>query len=190
MRPFAILQSLSFVSALFFVVAITSLAEEKGIADFPQLSAERDWPWWRGPSRNGMAAKGSVPTTLSETDNLAWKTPVPGRGHSSPTVVKDRVFLTTSNVAEQIHSVIAFDRATDNCSAEGSQQGGFPAKTTRRTPRPHRPSRRMANGYSRRSITTTRWLPVCLDFRWKIVGTRMSADSGLEPMNTDLLLHR
>src|SRR5437870_11530422 len=62
-------------------------AEEKegGIADFPSLSAENDWPWWRGPSRDGHAPESAKPpTTWSETKNVVWKTPLPGRGHSSP----------------------------------------------------------------------------------------------------------
>ena len=101
--------------------------QERGIADFPRLSAERDWPWWRGPSRNGIAV-GSAPTKLALADAL-WKTPVPGRGHSSPVVVGDRVFLTTADMQAKSQSVLAFDRRT------GKQlwivelsRGGFPAR--------------------------------------------------------------
>lgn len=118
------------VAVLMLISAATSVAQEreKGIADFPKLSAERDWPWWRGPSRNGIASKTPVPTKLSETDNVVWKTPVPGRGHSSPTVVGDRVFLTTADEKQQIHSVLAFDRATGKPLWKTDvSTGGFPA---------------------------------------------------------------
>ena len=55
-------------------------AQDRGIGDFPKLSAERDWPWWRGPSRNGVAVgAGPVLTKWSNTENVLWKTPVPGR---------------------------------------------------------------------------------------------------------------
>lgn len=109
--------------------APTAAAEpEKGVADFPQLSAESDWPWWRGPSRNGIApASAKAPVTWSATQNVIWKTPVPGRGHSSPIVVGDRVFLTTADTRQQIHSVLAFDRKTgDSLWKTDVSKGGFP----------------------------------------------------------------
>ena len=54
--------------------------------------AESDWPWWRGPQRNGVAPDGqNPPTSWSSTENVAWKADVPGRGHGSPTVSDDRV---------------------------------------------------------------------------------------------------
>ena len=105
-------------------------AQDRGIGDFPKLSAERDWPWWRGPSRNGMAV-GTEPvlTKWSNTENVLWKTPVPGRGHSSPIIVGDRVFLTTADEAKQVHSVLAFDRQTGKSLWKTDvSKGGFPAK--------------------------------------------------------------
>ena len=53
--------------------------------------APTDWPAWRGPTRDGIAAPGqNPPTQWSETENVLWKVPLPGRGHSSPTVVGER----------------------------------------------------------------------------------------------------
>src|SRR5262249_43139123 len=88
----------------------SACAQERGIADFPKLAAERDWPWWRGPSRNGIAA-GAAPTKFTESDAV-WKTPVPGRGHSSPVVVGDRVFLTTADMQAKSQHALAIDRRT------------------------------------------------------------------------------
>ena len=121
----------SVLACLFFAVPIGSWvsAEEKGIGDFPQLSAKNDWPWWRGPLRNGVADQAAVPVTFSETDHVIWKTRVPGRGHSSPTVVGNRVFLTTATTADQIHEVLAFDRTTGKpLWRKEVNRGGFPAK--------------------------------------------------------------
>ena len=121
----------SVLTCLFFAGLIDSgvSADEKGIGDFPQLSAQNDWPWWRGPLRNGVADQSAVPVTFSETDHVIWKTPVPGRGHSSPTVVGNRVFLTTATTAEQIHEVLAFDRTTGKpLWRKEVNRGGFPAK--------------------------------------------------------------
>jgi outer membrane protein assembly factor BamB len=114
------------------------LAQEQGLRDFKKLSATADWPWWRGPTRNGIAV-GAAPTKFSETSGVLWKTPVPGRGHSSPIVVGDRVFLTTSDIGKQVQSVLAFDRMDGKQLWQVSiSQGGFPArnhpKNTEATP--------------------------------------------------------
>lgn len=111
-----------------FLLLTRAEAQDEGIADFPKLSAASDWPWWRGPMRNGIAV-GSAPTKFSDTDGVLWKTPVPGRGHSSPIVVGQKVFLTTADNSRQIHSVLAFDRTNGKqlWQVEVSR-GGFPAK--------------------------------------------------------------
>lgn len=103
-------------------------ASNGSIDDFPKLSAESDWPWWRGPQRNGIASS-AVPTTWSESDNVVWKASVPGRGHSSPIVVGNRVFLATADEKEQIQSLLAFDRATGRQLWQTEiSRGGFPAR--------------------------------------------------------------
>ncbi|MEO6245869.1 MAG: PQQ-binding-like beta-propeller repeat protein [Opitutaceae bacterium] len=79
----------------------------------PAGSAATDWPAWRGPTADGHAAPGQVPPVKwSEKENIAWRAPVRGRGHSSPTVAGDRVFLATADADTQEHLVLAFDRAT------------------------------------------------------------------------------
>jgi outer membrane protein assembly factor BamB len=55
-----------------------------------------NWPQWRGPEGQGVSAETGLPSQWSATDNVAWKTPIPGRGHSSPVVWGNRVFLTTA----------------------------------------------------------------------------------------------
>ncbi|MBA4019039.1 MAG: dehydrogenase [Pirellula sp.] len=98
--------------------------------DFPALDPVRDWPWWRGPTRNGVAgADAKPPVRFGDSENVVWRTPVPGRGHSSPIVVGERVFLTTADEAAQIHSVLAFDRATGRQLWQTEvSRGGFPAR--------------------------------------------------------------
>jgi outer membrane protein assembly factor BamB len=72
----------------------------------------RDWPWWRGPGRNGIAAEQRVPVEWSETKNVIWKTPVPGRGHASPIVVGTRIFLETADEKDKTQAVLCYERAT------------------------------------------------------------------------------
>ena len=55
------------------------------------------WPQWRGPDGQGHAAEAhDLPITWSETENVAWRTPLPGRGWSSPVIEGDRIWLTTA----------------------------------------------------------------------------------------------
>jgi outer membrane protein assembly factor BamB len=54
------------------------------------------WPQWRGPQGQGISAEKELPTEWSATQNVAWKTAIPGLGHSSPIVWGSRVFLTTA----------------------------------------------------------------------------------------------
>lgn len=71
-----------------------------------------DWPCWRGPSQQGHAQAGSLPTKFSETENVLWQVKVPGRGHASPIVTHGMVFLATADEAKQLQSVIAYDLKT------------------------------------------------------------------------------
>jgi outer membrane protein assembly factor BamB len=53
------------------------------------------WPRWRGPFDTGVA-RGDAPLSWSDTKNIAWRTPIPGRGMSSPVIWGDRLFVTTA----------------------------------------------------------------------------------------------
>jgi outer membrane protein assembly factor BamB len=55
-----------------------------------------NWPTWRGPGSNGVAPDSNPPVSWSEEQNIRWKTPIPGEGHSSPIVWGDRIFLMTA----------------------------------------------------------------------------------------------
>lgn len=88
-----------------------------------------DWPWWRGPTRDGQAGATPLPTEFSDSQNVEWKTPVPGRGHSSPIVVGEQVFLTTADEQSMVHSVVAFDLNSGQQRWQQTvSQGGFPEK--------------------------------------------------------------
>lgn len=65
------------------------------VAPTATAPADGDWPYWRGPASDGMAV-GDAPVRWSSTENVAWKTEIPGLGHSSPVVWGDHVFLTTA----------------------------------------------------------------------------------------------
>lgn len=86
MRTMIRVLSAAFAAAAFF--AMTSA---------PQMAAVDDnWPQWRGPNGLGVAPGTSYVDEWSAEKNIAWKTPVEGRGHSSPVVWGNRLFITTS----------------------------------------------------------------------------------------------
>ena len=60
------------------------------------------WSQWRGPDGQGVSREPDVPLEWGEGKNVAWKTEVPGRGHSSPIVWGDRLFLTTAIEGEVV----------------------------------------------------------------------------------------
>ncbi len=72
-----------------------------------------DWPWWRGPERNGVAAADAAPPRdFGLGKNLRWSVDLPGRGHGSACVAGDRVYLATADEERQIQAMHGFDRAT------------------------------------------------------------------------------
>lgn len=82
-----------------------------------------EWNRFRGPDGLGLAADSNLPTEWSSTKNIAWKTPLPGPGSSSPIVVGDRIYLTSysgyalsveepGDVEKLVRYVICLDRAS------------------------------------------------------------------------------
>lgn len=71
------------VVALFFAVMTNSPAEVL-------------WPQFRGPNGDGIANADRVPVKFGASENLSWRTPLPGKGWSSPVIENDSIWLTTA----------------------------------------------------------------------------------------------
>jgi outer membrane protein assembly factor BamB len=90
---------------------------EPGIEDpavsmiVPGGEAMKYWPRWRGPSGQGLVEGAVYPDAWSDTQNVLWKVRIPGRGHSSPIVWGDRIFLTTAAEDGSSRSVLCFRRS-------------------------------------------------------------------------------
>lgn len=56
--------------------------------------ADDDWTQFRGPGGNASAKSAQVPVTWSDSKNVLWKSPLPGRGASSPVFIGNRIFVT------------------------------------------------------------------------------------------------
>jgi outer membrane protein assembly factor BamB len=76
----------------------------------PVMPKSSDWPWWRGPNLNGIAQGQNLPIEFGPDKNVRWRVKVAGRGHSSPIVWGERLFLTSAD--EDLHQqrLHAFDR--------------------------------------------------------------------------------
>ncbi len=91
----------------------SSESPQTGSAARPVAVAPGDWPWWRGPTRDGIAPAGQTPPMKwSDTEGILWKAPVPGRGHGSPIVAGNRVILAAAEPDTEIQSLLCFDRKT------------------------------------------------------------------------------
>ena len=71
-----------------------------------------DWPEFRGPGQQGHSVETGLPVTWNATENVVWKTDIPGLGWSSPAVAGGKVWLTTG--VDDGHSlrVLRLDAAT------------------------------------------------------------------------------
>ncbi|MEZ6056017.1 MAG: PQQ-binding-like beta-propeller repeat protein [Planctomycetaceae bacterium] len=68
-----------------------------------------DWPGWRGPTSNGVAAEGKYPVEWTAEKNVAWKVALPGSSGSSPAVWGDRIFVTCPKDGK--NGLLCFDRS-------------------------------------------------------------------------------
>src|SRR5688572_6908575 len=81
------------------------------IVSLIQASAA-DWPQWRGPLLNGSSPdEKGLPETWSKTENVLWKTPLPGPSGATPVISGDLVFVSSPD-AEKNLNLLAIDRKT------------------------------------------------------------------------------
>lgn len=101
--------------ALAFAVAVChAAAPASNVVEMIAVEGEgaKYWSRWRGPSGQGHVVGTNYVDTWSSTENVKWRTAVPGLGHSSPIVWRDRIFLTTATLDGDRMSMLAFNRAT------------------------------------------------------------------------------
>jgi len=117
-----------------------------------QAQSAAHWPQWRGPFFNGVA-RGDAPAVWNDTTNIKWKTQIPGRGHSTPVIWGNRIFLTTASptgipdskaLVEQRFDVLSIDRAT----------GKILWQKTARTTTPHEGFHRAYGSFASNSPAT------------------------------------
>jgi len=75
-------------------------------------SLAENWPYFRGPSRQGISHEKDIPIEWSQMSNIVWKRPIPGEGWSSPIVFDDRVFVTAATDGGASFRLLCLDRLT------------------------------------------------------------------------------
>lgn len=73
------------------VFVFLNLTLAKKAADF-----EKNWTQWRGPYATGVSPNGNPPVEWSETKNVKWKIEIPGKGHATPIIYGEQIFIATA----------------------------------------------------------------------------------------------
>lgn len=83
------------------------------VATLASAHAE-NWPCWRGPRGDGRSQEQNLPVRWNgpKGENIAWKVDVPGKGHASPIVWEDRIFLVSAREDRQERLLLCLDRNT------------------------------------------------------------------------------
>lgn len=119
------------------------------VADENPSGVQEEWSRFRGPNGTGISRDATIPIEWSDTQNLRWKTKLPGPGSSTPVLTAKHVFLTSytgygygdedrskgqiSQLKRQLHCIdrndgkIAWSRSIDALLPEDPYQGmGLP----------------------------------------------------------------
>jgi outer membrane protein assembly factor BamB len=83
-----------------------------------------NWPQWRGPRGQGVSDEKNLPLEWSPTKNIKWKTPISGRGHSSPIVWGNRLFLTTAVEGSVVPGAAAVKHVINGQTVKFPDTGG------------------------------------------------------------------
>ncbi len=108
----------------FFLIFLSLFITAGNYPDF-----EKNWHQWRGPYMTGVSPDGNPPLLWSETKNIKWKIAIPGKGHASPVIWGDRIFILTS---------VETDKDTPAVEESGSRQEGYRGMPVNRTTKVHK----------------------------------------------------
>jgi outer membrane protein assembly factor BamB len=83
------------------------------VSSLTTVGSAANWPQWRGPDGSGISNEKNLPSEWTPTKNIKWKTPINGRGHSSPIVWGNRVFVTTAVEGDLVPGAKAVKHTAD-----------------------------------------------------------------------------
>ena len=77
-------------------------------------ATSQDWPNWRGPRHDGSSSVEGLPTDFDTEKRVLWQLPLPGPGASTPIVVGDHVFLSSTDLEANQLIALCIDRHSGN----------------------------------------------------------------------------
>jgi len=83
---------------LWTIIAILVMSAPLSAADATLRSStlrSTSWPQWRGPFFNGSTDEKNIPRSWSQTEGIAWVSPLPGPSGATPIIFNDRVFVSS-----------------------------------------------------------------------------------------------
>ena len=76
--------------------AVERATPKLAVAPRPPVNPAEQWGAWRGPLGTGISETATPPLAWSPYQNVTWRLPLPGQGHSSPVVWDGVIILTTA----------------------------------------------------------------------------------------------
>jgi outer membrane protein assembly factor BamB len=102
------MMSFAAIMKRYWFLAIQALGVATGLV---AAGAAENWPGWRGLRGDGTVEQGSsLPVKWSVPENVIWKTALPGKGHASPIIWLERIFLVEAVKETQERVLISLDR--------------------------------------------------------------------------------
>ena len=98
------------------------------------ITPNGNWPQWRGPTGDSVTPSRNLPTHWSNTENIVWKTPLPGWGTSTPAIWGDAVFVTTQEDDRLLFLRLDARTRQDRLAARGRQGDATPQGPGRQWP--------------------------------------------------------
>ncbi len=159
-----------------------------GVAVFAHVLLGSDWPRFRGPDGNAVADGSPLPVRWSTTENIRWKTAIPGEGSSSPIVWGGRIFLTSAFEKGRRRAVHCLDRETGKVIWTRELQDEDPERTSAMTGHaaatPATDGRRVVAFFGNAGL-------VCYDFDGKLLWHRKLGDFDTElGLASSPIIHR
>ena len=98
------------------------------------ISQDNDWPQWRGLNHDGIASsEQNPPIKFNTKDNIIWASKIPGRGHGSPTIYGNKIFLVTADETAKTQTLLCLSRDTGKTLwTREVHKGGFPDKSNKK----------------------------------------------------------
>ncbi len=88
------------------LVLIVIIVSSASLFAADPIDRAHQWPQWRGPDATGVAKHGDPPLTWSPDKNIAWKTPIDGKGSSTPIIWGDQIFILTAVDTKKIDDTL------------------------------------------------------------------------------------